>query len=86
MKLIIDIPDEDYDVIKSGSQMVYSGMRSGKTYLIKMFEIILNGIPLDKIKAEITVIPQINSDGHNNNWYREPQAIIDDVIDIIDNI
>ena len=39
---------------------------------------------LEDIKAEVLTIPQIDSDGHNNNWYREPQEIIDDVIEIID--
>lgn len=46
-----------------------------------------NIIPKDifeKIKSEVLTIPQIDSDGHNNNWYREPQAIIDDVLQIID--
>ena len=35
------------------------------------------------IKAEMLTIPQIDSDGHNNNWYREPQAIINDALQII---
>ena len=39
---------------------------------------------LDKIRAEITNIPITDSDGHYNNWYREPQAIINDVLLIID--
>lgn len=39
---------------------------------------------LDKIKAEITNIPITDTDGHNNNWYREPQWIINDVLQIID--
>lgn len=39
---------------------------------------------LDKIRAEITNIPITDSDGHYNNWYREPQAIINDVLRIID--
>lgn len=39
---------------------------------------------LDKIKAEITNIRLTDTDGHNNNWYREPQAIINDTLRIID--
>ena len=39
---------------------------------------------IDKIRAEITNIPITDSDGHFNNWYREPQAIINDVLQIID--
>ena len=39
---------------------------------------------LDKIRKEITNIPITDTDGHNNNWYREPQAIINDVLQIID--
>ena len=39
---------------------------------------------LDKIRAEITNIPITDTDGNNNNWYREPQAIIKDVLRIID--
>ena len=39
---------------------------------------------LDKIRAEIANIPITDSDGHYNNWYRESQAIINDVLQIID--
>lgn len=39
---------------------------------------------LDKIKAETTNIPITDTDGHNSNWYREPQTIINDVLQIID--
>ena len=43
----------------------------------------MNRNVIDKIKAEITTIPQTDSDGHSGNWYREPQAIIDDALNII---
>jgi len=39
---------------------------------------------LNKIRAEITNIHLTDTDGHNNNWYREPQAIINDALRIID--
>ena len=39
---------------------------------------------LDKIRAEISNIPLTDTDGNNGHWYREPQAIIDDVLQIID--
>lgn len=39
---------------------------------------------LDKIRTEITNIHLTDTDGHNNNWYRDPQAIITDVLAIID--
>jgi len=39
---------------------------------------------LEDIKTEIINIPITDTDGHSNNWYREPQAIIDDVLKIID--
>ena len=42
------------------------------------------GDVLEKIRAEITNIHLTDTDGHNNNWYREPQAIINDALRIID--
>ena len=75
MKLIIDIPEEDYNFVKKQ-------VTDGITNPLKIC--IANGIPLDKIRAEITNIPITDTDGHSNNWYREPQAIINDVLLIID--
>ena len=39
---------------------------------------------LEKIRAEISNIPLTDTDGKNGHWYREPQAIIDDALQIID--
>lgn len=39
---------------------------------------------LDKIRAEINNIHLTDTDGHSGNWYREPQAIINDALRIID--
>lgn len=39
---------------------------------------------LDKIRAEITNIHLTDTDGHSNNWYRDPQEIINDTLRIID--
>lgn len=74
MKLIIDIPKRIYDVIKIRSAVMTS----------ELHQAVLNGIPIEDIKTEITNIPITDTDGHNNNWYREPQAIIDDALRIID--
>ena len=40
---------------------------------------------LDNIRAEISNIPLTDTDGNNGHWYREPQAIIDDVLQVIDH-
>lgn len=39
---------------------------------------------LDKVRAEITNIHLTDTDGHSGNWYREPQAIINEALQIID--
>lgn len=45
MKLIIDIPEEDYQRINSDEKII--------TLSCNITDVIKNGIPLDKIKAEI---------------------------------
>lgn len=45
MKLIVDISDNLYNVIKSDEYGLHKG---------KMYDIIRNGIPLDTIKGEIS--------------------------------
>ena len=40
---------------------------------------------LQEIRQEVTMIPVLETDDHNDHWYRDPQAIIDDVYAIIDN-
>lgn len=44
MKLIVDISDNLYNVIKSDEYGLHKG---------KMYDIIRNGIPLDKIRKEV---------------------------------
>ena len=62
----------------------YYHNRKEDSYICKYFHSPNKLDILNKIKSEVLTIPQIDSDGHNNNWYREPQAIIDDVLQIID--
>ena len=56
MKLIIDIPDDYYEIIKHNVDNHLTDYRP--------FEIIGNGIPLDDVKAEIA-----NMDGEINGYY-----------------
>ena len=87
IELVIKIPEEKYDVIKSDLYNTFPAEMKERG-----LEAIKNGKPLpkghgrlkDEIRAEITNIPITDTDGHNNNWYREPQAIINDVLRIID--
>ena len=65
------------------SALRYKKIISDKDY-DRLCKALDNENVLDKIKSEVLTIPQIDSDGHNNNWYREPQKIIDDVSQIID--
>ena len=77
MKLVIDIPEEEYELIVNdeacGLNLLTRAIAKGALF---------NDV-VDKIKSEVLTISQIDSDGHNNNWYREPQAIINDVLKII---
>ena len=68
VKLIIEIPKEEYEFIKS------SFSAQPRHSYSKM---ILNGIPLDDVKAEITAL-RYGSDTYKN--------AIDDVIEIIDSV
>jgi len=45
MKLLIDIPDKDYEFIKN-AQVLISGRRSGKQIEYNMINAIKNGTPL----------------------------------------
>lgn len=47
MKIVIDIPDNIYDAIKSAQTLV-SGQRSGKTLLQILVSSVENGTPLPK--------------------------------------
>lgn len=92
MKLVIDISEDDYRKAQDGRASV-SIMRKAIANGIP-HETVTEFADrcrecgrekmLDKIKAETTNIPITDTDGHNNNWYREPQAIINDVLQIID--
>ena len=49
MKLIVDISDEAYELCKRGTTgtfLINSAMRSGKTFLISLYKSIANGTPL----------------------------------------
>lgn len=51
MKLIVDISDEMYELCKRGTTgtfLLTTGMRSGKTFLISLYKAIANGKPLPK--------------------------------------
>lgn len=66
MRLIIDIPKEKYKLICS----------DGRPFL-PSYKWIKNGIPLDKIRAEI--------EGLTYYWCEvNPKSVIDDVLQIID--
>ena len=60
MKLIIDIPEEEYFVIKH-----YGDIPLNKTYFTAMS--IINGIPLDKIRAMIERIADVEQK-HDEKW------------------
>lgn len=77
MKLLIEIPKEEYERFKKNQKKEYSESMLD-------VNIIANGTPLDKIKTEISNIPLTDTDGKNGHWYREPQAIINNVLQIID--
>lgn len=47
MKIVIDVPDNIYDAIKS-AQTIVSGQRSGKTLLQILVSSVENGTPLPK--------------------------------------
>lgn len=55
--------------------------QEAKTMAIKALE---QESILDKIRAEITNIHLTDTDGHNQYWYRDPQEIINDALQIID--
>lgn len=93
MKLVIEIPD-GYDVtsIQNGSiasKVVLNAVKNGTphetvTEFADRCRECGREKVLDKIKAEITNIPLTDTDGNNGHWHREPQAIINDVLQVID--
>ena len=52
MKLIIDIPEDYYEVL-SKTEVILTSQRSGKTFMSVIYSAVKNGIPLDDVKVEI---------------------------------
>ena len=52
MKLIIDIPEDYYEVL-SKTEVILTSQRSGKTFMSVIYSAVKNGIPLDDVKKEI---------------------------------
>lgn len=52
MKIVIDIPDEDYNFIKD-LQFYHSGRRSGRTIEQNVINGIRNGIPVQANEADV---------------------------------
>lgn len=71
MKLIMDVPEDYYEIIKYEVEHHLTDYRPLK--------IIGNGIPLDDVKAEIEHLTYY--------WCEvNPRSVIDDVLQILDNI
>lgn len=75
VKLIIEIPKEDYEFTK--------GAKTARVFPSEYYvKLILNGIPLDDVKAEIVALPKtypfVN---HIDTYVKE-----DDVLQILANI
>lgn len=64
------------------SGLRYKKIISDKDY-DRLCKALDNESVLDKIRAEISNIPLTDTDGNNGYWCRAPQAIIDDVLQII---
>ena len=47
IELIVKIPEEYYETLRK-TDMIFSGQRSGKTFVSVIFEAIANGTPLPK--------------------------------------
>lgn len=80
MKLIIDIPEDYYEIIKhhvDNHQLDY-----------RPFEIIANGTPLDDVKAEIAKEENIwyHDCEPENGWKKYDVIRVDTVLEILDNI
>ncbi len=79
MRLIVDISDDLYNVIKTDKYGLHKG---------KMYDIVRNGVPLDSVKAEIeeyssTVDRAISEDELKIEGMKEAYT---DCLKIIDNI
>ena len=67
MKLIIDIPDKDYEKLKDG-HIPFS-----------ILDVMQDGIPLDKIRAEIEQM-----DFDFGDFYDHTDSIVEKVLQVID--
>ena len=78
MKLVIEIPEEDYNNIEPflNGETIKGGFN-----LFKTLEIIKNGTPLDDIKAEI-----VEEVGLTNNPYTKYTIEHLKLLEILDNI
>ncbi len=57
MKLIIDIPEKEYEAFKELIAINIGGRCSGKGIIQTCLNAVKNGIPLDFVKAEIINLP-----------------------------
>jgi len=52
MKIVIDLPDEKYETLRQTEAMIIAS-RSSKSLMSVICNAVINGVPLDKIRAEI---------------------------------
>jgi hypothetical protein len=69
MQVVIDIDDEIYERLRN-SEVLVSGLRSGKTFLSKVCMAVANGIPLgvaphEEYEDKPYVIEEFNGDFHS---------------------
>lgn len=80
MKLIIDISDKTYEIIKN-MVYFYNSQRSGRGETKEIFTAIKNGIPLEDLKTQIKAI---------NVTYYSNEMVADciklDCLDVIEDI
>jgi hypothetical protein len=59
MQVVINIDEEIYEALKNGEVMI-SGLRSGKTFMSKIFTAVANGTPLPKGHGRLIDADAIN--------------------------
>ena len=62
VKLIIEMPKEDYEVMRR-NEVILGSARSGKTLMNVIYSAVANGTPLDDVKALIEYNAEIHEDG-----------------------
>lgn len=72
MKLIIEIPEEEYNAIK-GIEFYIPGRRSGKRLVTICLNSIANGTPLEAIKTDVH--------RHKMDFYPSDYTLINTLID-----